>query len=134
MAHDSDRHATDQVTELDTGTVDTVADLAGLLRTLPRRHARTSRDSELTYRELAAKTGWSPTAIAEYLTGRTLPPTDRFDALIGILGATPAEQGSLATARDRVAERRRSDRTAPVSEVPRQLPAAVRRFTGRVTQ
>ena len=135
MAHDSDRHAAEQVTELDTGGVDTLADLAGLLRKLRRRHARTSRDSELTYRELAAKTGWSPTAIAEYFTGRTLPPTDRFDALIGILGATPPEQGSLATARDRVAERRRTDRVAPPSsEVPRQLPAAVRRFAGRVTE
>jgi tetratricopeptide (TPR) repeat protein/transcriptional regulator with XRE-family HTH domain len=147
MAYDSDRQATEQVTEpfaLDTAETQTLEDLAGLLRALRRRHARNSRDSELTYRELAAKTGWSPTAIAEYLTARTLPPTDRFDALIRLLGATPSEQGTLATARDRVAERRRVKRTAPRSSaaqqglraqvMPRQLPAAVRQFTGRTAE
>src|SRR5262245_40927644 len=53
----------------------TVADIAGLLRELRRRHARRSRDSPLTYRELAARTGWSTAAIGEYFAGRTLPPT-----------------------------------------------------------
>ncbi|MFC0431842.1 NB-ARC domain-containing protein [Kutzneria buriramensis] len=122
------------MTELDTAGADTLADLAELLRTLRRRHARTSRDSELTYRELAAKTGWSLTAVAEYFTGKTLPPTDRFDALVVLLGATPAELGALATARDRVAELRRTDRAPAPNSVPRQLPASVRRFTGRATE
>jgi tetratricopeptide (TPR) repeat protein len=64
-----------------------------------------------------------------------LPPTDRFDCLIRILGATPAEQGALATARDRVEEQRR--RTLPTgatvtdTPVPRQLPADVPAFVGR---
>jgi tetratricopeptide (TPR) repeat protein/transcriptional regulator with XRE-family HTH domain len=116
----------------------TLDDLAGLLRALRRRHARHSRSGELTYRELAARTGWSHTAIAEYLTGKTLPPTDRFDGLVGLLGATPAEKGLLATARDRVEEnhRRAPRRTTGRAEnlVPRQLPADVHAFAGRSDQ
>ena len=57
---------------------------------------------------LAAATGWSHGIIGEYLGGKVLPPTDRFDELVRLLGASPAEQGTLATARDRVAERRRA--------------------------
>ncbi len=88
----------------------TVADLARLLRQLRRREARREGATELTYRELAAKTGWSRGAIGEYFRGHILPPTDRFDVLIRLLGATPAEQGVLATARDLVEERRRGSR------------------------
>ena len=84
-----------------------VADLARLLRRLRRREARRRHDSQLTYRELAVKTGWSLAAVGEYFRGRTLPPTDRFDVLTTLLGATPAEQGVLATARDRAEEYRR---------------------------
>lgn len=120
--------------------VQTVEDLAALLRDLRRRHARSRRDSSLTYRELAARTGWSPTAIAEYFTARTLPPTDRFDALLEVLGAEPAERRALADARDRVEEaNRRVNRhstTPQVSSkaVPCQLPAAPGMFTGRVRE
>jgi tetratricopeptide (TPR) repeat protein/transcriptional regulator with XRE-family HTH domain len=110
----------------------TVADVAGLLRELRRRHARQRRDSPLTYRELAARTGWSQSAIGEYFAGRTLPPTDRLDALVTLLGASAAEQGALGTARDRVEEARRAvappDAMAPVA---RQLPADVSGFVGR---
>lgn len=118
----------------------TVADIAGLLRDLRRRHARWRRDSPLTYRELAARTGWSQAAIGEYFTGRTLPPTDRFDALVVLLGATAAEQGVLGTARDRAEEARRAaapagDRTpragGGVVPVARQLPRDVAGFAGR---
>lgn len=84
----------------------TVADLARLLRQLRRRQARQRGEATLTYRELAAKTGWSRGIIGEYFTGNVLPPTDRFDVLIQLLGATTAEQGWLATARDRVEEYR----------------------------
>ncbi|WP_214102600.1 ATP-binding protein [Acrocarpospora catenulata] len=107
----------------------TLADLSRLLRGLRRRHARRRGGAELTYRELAAATGWSHGIIGEYLSGRVLPPTDRFDVLIALLGATPAEQGALATARDQVEEGRRQ--TAPA---PRQLPADVYGFTGRAAE
>jgi len=119
-------------------------DLANLLRALRRRHARDRQDSELTYRELAARTGWSHTAIAEYLTGRTLPPTDRLDALLRVLGASTAQQGAVATARDRVEELRRNGQppaASPEGEpggaawpVPRQLPAAPPHFVGRAAE
>ena len=90
--------------------VETVAELALLLRELRRREARQEGATPLTYRDLAAKTGWSRGIIGEYFAGRVLPPTDRFDVLVRLLGAGPAEQGLLATARDRVEERRRTAR------------------------
>jgi tetratricopeptide (TPR) repeat protein len=108
-----------------------VDDLARVLRALRRRHARRTGGAELTYRELAAVTGWSRGIIGEYLTGRILPPTGRFDALIRLFGATPAEQGALATVRDRVEEERRRGGSPGV---PRQLPADVFGFTGRAAQ
>jgi hypothetical protein len=66
----------------DAARVESVQGLARLLRALRRRHARQRRDSELSYRELSERTGWSRAAIAEYLSGRTLPPTDRLDGLL----------------------------------------------------
>lgn len=71
--------------------------------------------------------------IGGYLAGQVLPPTDRFDALVRLLGATPAEQGALATARDRVADARRQGGPAWVA-VPRQLPLDSAGFTGREQQ
>ncbi|MFL6118003.1 AAA family ATPase [Actinophytocola sp.] len=85
----------------------TLPELSRLLRELRRRDARLRGARELSYRELAAKTGWSRTVIGGYLTGQTLPPTDRFDALVVLLGARPAERRQLATARDRVADLQR---------------------------
>ncbi|HYN94118.1 MAG TPA: helix-turn-helix domain-containing protein, partial [Pilimelia sp.] len=130
-------------------TVVTVVELAALLRQLRRREARRRGGAVLTYRELAARTGWSRTVIGSYLAGDTLPPTDRFDALVRLLGASAVEQGQLATARDRVEDRRRAE-AVPVPDeaaraataahdgpvtggqvVPRQLPAAARAFAGR---
>ena len=111
--------------------VRTLADLARVLRELRRRHARRHGGAAPTYRELAATTGWSHGIIGEYLAGRVLPPTDRFDVLVRLLGATPAEQGALATARDRVEESRRPTESVPV---PRQLPLDVFGFTGRADQ
>ena len=113
-----------------------------MLRELRRRQARDRGGAEQTYRELAAATGWSHGIIGEYLAGNVLPPTDRFDVLVRLLGATPAEQGALATARDRIEERRRRalSGVAPaaardaVPPVPRQLPADVSAFVGRTDE
>ncbi|MGH3761087.1 helix-turn-helix domain-containing protein [Actinophytocola sp.] len=111
----------------------TTLDLAKVLRTLRRREARQRSGSELTYRELAAKTGWSYTVIGKYFTGGALPPTDRFDELVRILGASPTEQGVLATERDRVEENRRWT-AANITWLPRQLPADLPDFVGRTTE
>lgn len=75
----------------DPADVRSLDDLAQLLRQLRRRHARRSGDSELTFRELAARTGYAYGVIAEYFSGKVLPPTDRFDVLVRLLGAGPAE-------------------------------------------
>lgn len=109
--------------------VSTVDELGKLLRGLRRRHARRTNDSELTVRALAGRSGYAYGVISEYLSGKALAPTDRFDVLVRMLGAGPAEQRALATARDRVAERRRSRRASGL--VPRELPPAVHGFTGR---
>ena len=111
-------------------------DLGRLLRQLRRREARQRGDAEMTYRQLAKKTGWSHSVIAQYFAGKIVPPTDRFDVLIRLLGATPAEQGVLATTRDRVEEYQRtpsstSERTARAGIVGRQLPADPCGFVGR---
>ena len=133
-----------RITGPDTAAVHTVADLARLLRQLRRRDARHRGDSQLTYRELAAKTGWSRSLIGLYLSGQALPPTDRFDVLVQLLGASPAEQGVLATIRDRVEEGRHTGLpgegrpSGPAAGgreerlvVPRALPAPTPHFIGR---
>ena len=126
--------------------VQSLESLAALLRDLRRRHARANRDSSLTYRELAQRTGCSLAAIAEYFTARTLPPTDRFDALLAVLGAAPAELRALADARDRVEEIQRRIRKGGPDEIQeqgrsrassmplRQLPADTGLFTGRAEE
>jgi tetratricopeptide (TPR) repeat protein len=138
-----------EITGSDGAGVRSVEDLARLLRRLRRREARRRGDSPLTYRELAAKTGWAHSSMGGYLSGQALAPTDRFDVLVQLLGASPAEQGVLATARDRIEERRYSGGPAgearhatrpgagPVprvqsgAPVPHALPAPVPHFTGR---
>jgi tetratricopeptide (TPR) repeat protein/transcriptional regulator with XRE-family HTH domain len=115
--------------------IDSLEGLSNALRQLRRRHARRSGDSPLTYREVAAKTGWALGTVGEYFSGKSLPSTDRLDILVRLLGANPAEQGMLATARDQVEERRRHS-AAPAAQppqwaVPNQLPATTRHFTGR---
>jgi len=99
--------------------------LGKVLRELRRQQARRSGERQLTYRELAGRTGWSHGILGEYFAGRVLPPTDRFDLLVRLLGASPAEQGALATLRDRGEEQRRGDRR------PRELPAAGSGIVGR---
>lgn len=100
-------------------------ELVRLLRQLRRRDARRRGGPELTYREIAARTGWSLGIVAHYFSGKTLPPVDRFDELIRLLGAAPAEQGRLATVRDRADEQRRG-RDAPPPRRPAALRADIR--------
>lgn len=123
-----------ELSHRDVSTVETLPQLAALLRQLRRRAARQEGATPLTYRELALKTGWSRGVIGEYFVGRVLAATDRFDALIRLLGATPAEQGWLATARDRVEERRRTAGAGGGADAffsVRQLPPTAPGFAGR---
>jgi DNA-binding SARP family transcriptional activator len=94
-----------------------VPELARMLQQLRRREARRRAGAELTYRELAARTGWSLGIIAQYFSGKSLPPVDRFDVLTRLLGASRVEQGTLATARDRVDEHRRRVVATPDCQV-----------------
>lgn len=116
-----------------------LAELASALRRLRRRHARLRGDTELTYRELAVKSGYAHGVINDYFTGKVLPPTDRLDVLIGLLGATGQEKKAFATARDQVEERRRQLAAGSSTEVKqsgsatamRSLPRDVVSFVGR---
>jgi len=119
----------------DLADVRTVDDLAKVLRQLRRRQARQRARPALTYRELADLAGWSHGIVGEYLSGKILPPTERFDVLATLLGATSEERGELATARDRVDDDRRASAQAGSSgrqpAVPRQLPPDIASFAGR---
>ncbi|GAA2668000.1 MULTISPECIES: XRE family transcriptional regulator [Actinosynnema] len=109
---------------------DGLAHLAAALRDLRRRCARRHGGPQLTVRQIAARTGYAVGAVSDYLTGAALPPTQRLDELARLFGATPAEQGALATARDHVEETRR--RAVVERRVPRELPPEVPAFVGRV--
>lgn len=115
--------------ELDLQNIETQADLGQALRALRRRHGR-QKGKEFTLRELEAKLGHPRSSIAVYLNGTTLPPVERLDELVMLLGATPAEQRAFATARDRIEELDRRSATQ-ASGPPRQLPKANRNFAGR---
>jgi len=127
----------DEVEAAAIARVSTKEELAALLRQLRRRHARLTAGSELSYRHIAAKTGWSHGAVGHYLSGHILPPVGRFDVLVQLLGANPAELRRLASARDRVEDGVRSAPEKPIGRhigAPRQLPADVASFTGRADE
>ncbi|WP_433788642.1 ATP-binding protein [Actinoplanes sp. CA-252034] len=117
----------------DTGDLRTIAeaastagDLAQLLRSLRQRLP------DLTYRQVAVRTGWSASTVGAYLTGRTVPSADRFDTLVRLFGATPDEVDALRTARDRVTDGSIGARAEPGPQLTtRQLPGDVPAFTGR---
>ena len=114
-----------------------IQDLAGLaraLRELRRRHARQRRDTTLTYRDLAASSGYAHSVIGAYFKGEVLPPTDRLDVLVQLLGASGEEQHAFAAARDRIEEQRRRPAAAVEASaltMPHQLPGTIRHFVGR---
>lgn len=99
-------HPADPPAALAAGRVRTVTELAEVLRWLRRRQAWARSTPPITYRELALATGWSYGSFSGYFRGTVLPPSDRFDTLTGLLGATPGERAHLATVRDAVADRR----------------------------
>ncbi|MFC7483701.1 helix-turn-helix domain-containing protein [Luedemannella flava] len=70
-------------------SVTTLAELAEVLHALRRRYARRTGQPVPTYRDIAARAGWSHSIIGQYFTGQTLPPPDRFDVLVRLLGASP---------------------------------------------
>jgi hypothetical protein len=95
------------------GDTSTLSDLAQLLRKLRRRHGRHYPGGPLTYRELAARLGFSRGSIGGYLAGNVLPPVDRLDALAVVLGATGTERRLLADLRDDIEDARVRPRTTP---------------------
>lgn len=108
----------------------TIVELAADLRALRTRRARATGDGELTVRQIAASTGYALGTVSDYLTGTTLPPTDRFGVLVRLLGATPAEEVQLGRVRDLV-EQERSARREARGRVLRELPPEVFGFAGR---
>ncbi|HWS33628.1 MAG TPA: ATP-binding protein [Actinoplanes sp.] len=117
---------------VEAAAVTTVSELGALLRRLRLRLGHRKGRSVPSYRELANANGWSHGAVGGYLSGLVLPPVDRFDTLVLQLGASEAEQGALASARDRVDERRRS--TGPATDAPCFLPVALPSFIGRTAE
>ena len=115
---------------------ESLADLARALRQLRRRHARRNSDTELSYRELAAKSGYAHGVIGDYFTGKVLPPTDRLDVLADLLGATGPQRRLLATARDQIDELRRHPgaQAGSTAAARRTLPHDAVVFTGRDAQ
>ncbi|MER7279832.1 tetratricopeptide repeat protein [Dactylosporangium sp. NPDC000244] len=87
---------------VDPSGVSTLDELSGLLRDLRRRQARRVRSSPLTFGEMAARTGWPHAVIGTYFDGRALPPAERLEALLRLLGASPAECFAFASARSRI--------------------------------
>ena len=113
--------------------IDSLEDLSRALRQLRRRHARQHGDTGLSYREIAAQSGYAHGVIGDYFTGKILPPTDRLDVLVVLLGATGEEQSAFATARDRIEEGRRQPGkwAGGVAAATRTLPHDIASFIGR---
>ncbi|WP_432981121.1 hypothetical protein [Dactylosporangium sp. CA-233914] len=116
---------------VDPSGVSTLDELSGLLRDLRRRQARRVRSSPLTFGELAERTGWPHAVIGAYFDGRALPPEERLEALLRLLGASPAECGAFASARSRIATLDGRRRELPPSAAPPGLPAPPAGFAGR---
>jgi len=116
--------------------VATLDDLVRELNLLRSRAARGTRSARISLEDLAARVDEPKSTIHAYLTGRRLAPAQLLDRMVIALGTTPAEQREWAEAWYRVcAHREATHRTcAPsaVTAVPRQLPAAVAHFTGRL--
>jgi hypothetical protein len=110
-------------------------DLVRELNLLRSRAARGTRSARVSLEELAARVDEPKSTIHAYLTGRRLAPAQLLDRMVIALGTTPAEQREWAEAWYRVCAHREVTHrtgTASTAAVPRQLPAAVAHFTGRL--
>ncbi len=87
--------------------LESLEDLGDALRRLRRRYARRRSDALLSYRYLAEKTGYAHGVIGGYFSGKVLPPPDKLDVIVVLLGADGAERLGFAAARDAIEERRR---------------------------
>jgi hypothetical protein len=87
--------------------METLEDLGDSLRRLRRRYARRRSDALLSSRYLAEKTGYAHGVIGGYFSGKVLPPPDKLDVIVVLLGADSAERLAFAAARDAIEERRR---------------------------
>src|SRR5579859_2113509 len=101
-------------------SVESLEDLGDSLRRLRRRFARRQRDALLSYRYLAEKTGYAHGVIGGYFSGKVLPPPDKLDVLIELLGVSPPERREFARVRDAIEERRRRPTMAQVPQQERE--------------
>lgn len=111
--------------------VHSAADLVRELDLLRRRAAGGSRRTRVSLDRIAAETGIPRSTVHSYVSGGRLPPADSLDGIVISLGATAAEQREWAEALYRAVSDERDVQQRPNAQVPRQLPAAPRDFTGR---
>jgi hypothetical protein len=104
--------------------METIEDLGDSLRRLRRRYARRRSDALLSYRYLAEKTGYAHGVIGGYFSGKVLPPPDKLDVLVVLLGANSGERLAFAAARDAIEDRRRGHAEAGPGAVPGQAGGA----------
>lgn len=91
-------------------------DLGYSLERLRQRHAWRKHAAKLSYRLLAARTGYAYSTISEYFTGRVLPPSDRLYTIAALLGADEAELRAFAALRENLDTRRRMGRDGSAPE------------------
>jgi tetratricopeptide (TPR) repeat protein len=84
--------------------------------------------------ELAKRIEVPRSTVHTYLTGQTLMPAEVLDRIVIALDGAAEDQPRWADAWDRVAAHEHTTKQAPVTVVPRQLPADVSAFTGRVAE
>ena len=113
--------------------LETIEDLGDSLRRLRRRYARRRSDALLSYRYLAEKTGYAHGVIGGYFSGKVLPPPDKLDVLVVLLGASSAERLAFAAARDAIEDRRRGHADAASGSTPSQLASASTSATPRTS-
>jgi len=104
----------------------TLDDLGNSLSRLRQRYAQRSHQTVPTYRFLADRTGYGPSVIGEYFNATVLPPPDKLDAIVAILGADEAERLAFVKLRNAIEERRRGSATSraePSPTLPESGPA-----------